>query len=229
MKKYSYLSHNWLVHKKDILYFKKYKKYLNGKVYDLGCGTAPYKEEIVSGGNTYIGADWSNTFHNSKNDIQVDLNKKFMIDDEVADSIMSLSVLEHLSEPQNMLNEAYRILKKDGYIILQVPFQWWIHEAPYDHFRYTPYGLKYMLGKAGFKEIKIEATGGLFTTITMKINYFLMKFTQIKVLGKIIRALLIPYLFVSQIIAPILDKLDRHWDLEAPGYYVVAKKVLKLN
>lgn len=59
-----------------------------------------------------------------------------------------------------------------GYIILYVPFQWWMNEIPHDYFRYTRYGLKYMLEKSGFKDITIEPMGGFFTMFILKINYF---------------------------------------------------------
>jgi hypothetical protein len=37
-----------------------------------------------------------------------------------------------------------------------VPFQWWIHEAPYDYFRYTQYELLYMFRKAGSQYVVVE-------------------------------------------------------------------------
>ena len=78
-----------------------------------------------------------------KADIVADLNKPLPIESEVADVVVSISVLEHLCEPMTMLSESFRILKPGGSILLQVPWQWWIHEAPYDFYRYSPYGLNY--------------------------------------------------------------------------------------
>jgi len=103
----------------------------------------------------YIGVDWAGSSHEALADIVADLNKPLPIESCVADIVVSLSVLEHLCEPQTMLNEAYRILKKGGVMIIHVPWQWWVHEAPHDYYRYTPYGLTYMLKKAGFDKINI--------------------------------------------------------------------------
>jgi SAM-dependent methyltransferase len=153
------------------------------------------------------------------------LNRKIKLDDSYADTIVSLSVMEHLYKPQNFLNEANRILKKGGYFILQVPWQWWVHEAPYDYFRYTPYGLKYMFEKAGFEILAIEPTGGFFTTWLLKVNYFSLRFIRgPKVLKILIKSMLIPLWTLNQTIAPILDKLDRNKELEAAGYIVFARK-----
>lgn len=82
-----------------------------------------------------------------------DLNKPLPIENECANTIVSISVLEHLSNPQLTLNESFRILKSGGFAFLQVPFQWMVHEAPFDFFRYTPYGLKLLLSNAGYENI----------------------------------------------------------------------------
>ena len=110
-------------------------------------------------------------------------------------------------------------------MILKVPLQWWIHEAPHDYFRYTPYGLKYMFEKAGFEEIEVEATAGFFTTWIVKMNYFSQRSIRgPKPLKILIKALLIPFWAVGQFLAPYLDKLDRNWPAETSGYFVLARK-----
>jgi len=168
-------AHNWLVYKLNNKYLLKYSYCYKGTIYDLGCGEQPYKEYLLQLAKQYIGVDWSDTLHDLSADIIADLNKVLPIESNVADTVISLSVMEHLCEPQSMLNEAYRILKEGGYIVLQVPFQWMVHEAPYDYFRFTPYGLKYLFEKAGFQEIQVEAGNGFFSMITLKINYFSLR------------------------------------------------------
>jgi SAM-dependent methyltransferase len=217
--------HNWLIYVINDKCLEKYSKYLKGHLVDLGCGEAPYKKYFSQFIDKYTGVDWSNTFHNSAADIVSDLNVQIKIDDEVADSIISISVMEHLFEPQIFLNEAYRVLKRDGYMVLQVPWQWRVHESPHDYFRYTPYALKYMFAKAGFEDIEIESQGGFFTTVLIKANYFLRRFVKgPKIIRRIITVLLIPLWTIFQFLAPILDRLDRHPTLEASGYFVLAKK-----
>lgn len=226
MHKVSYITNNWLalsINNKTTKYYCE--KLIRGKVYDLGCGERPYEEDILKVADKYIGVDWTGTLHNLKADIVSDLNKPLPIDSEIADTVTSFQVMEHLCEPQTMLNEAYRILKKDGYIVLTVPFQWWVHEAPYDYFRYTPYGLKYMFEKAGFTDIQVTPSTGFFTMWILKMNYFSARFIRgPRPLRWIIKAILVPFWTIGQVLAPYLDKIDRNWAAEAQGYVVLARK-----
>src|SRR5690606_3589331 len=108
-------------------------------------------------------------------------------------------------------------------IVLQVPWQWWVHEAPYDFFRYTPHGLLHLLKKAGFVNITVEAQSGFFTTIVLKLNYFTGRFIRgPRPIRLIIKGLLAPFWYLGQKLAPLLDKLDRNWELETTGYWVTA-------
>lgn len=136
MHRYSFVDFNWLILKiNNKMAQILCNSFIVGTVYDLGCGERPYEEDILKVADKYIGVDWGETFHILKADIVSDLNNPLPIDSEVGDTVTSFQVIEHLCEPQIMLNEAYRILKKNGTIVLTVPFQWWVHEVPYDYFR----------------------------------------------------------------------------------------------
>ncbi|MDD5429596.1 MAG: class I SAM-dependent methyltransferase [Candidatus Omnitrophica bacterium] len=112
---------NWLVYDTIDKFLEKYSKYFKGHLYDLGCGEAHYKEYFLQFADSYTGVDWEKSLHDSKADIISDFNIRIAIDNEVADTIVSISVLEHLYKPQVFLNESYRILKQGGAIMLQVP------------------------------------------------------------------------------------------------------------
>ena len=216
---------NWFLYNISDRFLRKYSHLYKGVMYDLGCGERPYEDFFLKYVDKNAGVDWSGTMHNLKADVVADLNKPLPIENEVADTIISLSVMEHLCEPQTMLNEARRILKPGGAMILQVPWQWHVHEAPYDFYRYTPYGLRYMFAKAGFVDIVVEPAAGFFTTWILKFNYFTSRFVRgPQILRVLIKTALLPIWYLGQLLAPYYDKLDRHRELEAPGYYVVSKK-----
>lgn len=222
-------AHNWLIYDIGDRWLEKYSVLYRGTVYDLGCGEAPYKDWFMQFVEQYIGVDWTDSLHNIKADIVVDLNAPLPIDDAVADTVLSFSVMEHLSEPQLMLNEAHRILKPDGSLIMQAPWQWRIHEAPYDFFRYTPYGLRLLLERAGFTEINVQPQAGFFSMMTLKMNYFTRRLVRgPKLFRYPILGVLSIFWYLGQKLAPLLDKLDRNWALETTGYFVTAKKAVDL-
>ena len=208
MHKVNYWSHNWLAIKINNKTIADNLFRFKGVVYDLGCGTRPYEQDILAVSDQYIGVDWGSALHTLQ-----------------ADTVTSFQVLEHLHSPQNMLDEAYRILKDDGQIMLTVPFQWWVHEAPYDYFRYTPFGLKFLFEKAGFEDIEVIANSGFFTMWTLKMNYFSVRLIRgPRLLRRILKIIFTFIWFISQKLASTLDKLDKDWALESAGYTVLARK-----
>lgn len=218
------LTHNWLI--KNIINnkIKERLPYLYGRIIDLGCGTRPFEKDILKHANEYIGVDWGNTYHNLNAEIISDLNKPLPIPSSSFDHVVSFEVLEHLQEPLTMLSEAFRILKPGGSITLSVPFMWWVHEAPWDYFRYTKFGIYYIFQKAGFKDIEIHPTTGFWSMWLLKINYQTNKLVRgPKYIRKIIKLTLIPFWFINQTIAPFLDKIWQE-ENETAGYFVTASK-----
>lgn len=218
--------YNWLIYDIGDKFLLRHTDKYRGVLYDLGCGESPYREFFLEHCSEYIGVDWTQSVHEHSAHVIADLNEKLPIESDAADTVVSLSVLEHLAEPQTLVNEAYRILKPGGQLVIQVPWQWWIHEAPYDYFRYTPYGLNYMLSKAGFKEINIEPQSGFFSMWLLKFNYFSRKLIRgPRLLRALIHIPLVPIWWLGQVLAPYLDRLDRNWMNEATGYFVTARRI----
>ncbi len=59
--------------------------------------------------------------------------------------------LEHLPEPGLALAEIARTLEPGGRLLIAAPHEWEVHQAPHDYFRYTRYGLQYLLERAGVR------------------------------------------------------------------------------
>ena len=76
---------------------------------------APYRAFFEQYVDRYIGIDWSESLHEIHADIIAKLNAPLPMASEFADTVVSISVLEHLCEPQIMLGEACRILKPGGF------------------------------------------------------------------------------------------------------------------
>lgn len=198
----------------------------SGVVLDIGCGERPFEVDLRRHADAYFGLDWSNTLHNLKADVVADANQPLPIRSEAVDQVVSFEVLEHLAEPDVMLAEACRVLKPGGGLALSMPFQWWLHEAPWDYQRFTRYGLEYHLRKAGFDAIDIQPRGGFWTMWLLKLNYQLNRLPRGPGwIRKPVRAALIPIFWINQIVAPWLDRM---WpdERETAGYFVIATKAL---
>jgi len=142
-------------------YDKSLKQHAKGKLLDLGCGKVPlyhaYREYITD--NTCI--DWMNTAHgNQYLDFECDLAKALPFEDGEFDTIILSDVLEHIPNPEHLWKEMSRILSVGGKIILNVPFYYWLHEQPYDYYRYTEFALRRFVENSGLRLIQLEPIGG---------------------------------------------------------------------
>ena len=214
---------SWLVTESVAIAYNQYaSNYVRGDLLDLGCGLCPfygfYRERVSS----VFCVDWPSSYHNSPyTDLECDISKQIPLEDSSFDVVLLSDVLEHIPTPDNLLNEIHRILRKDGCLILNVPFLYWIHEAPYDFFRYTEYGLKFLIENADFHLEIIQPVGGLLETwgdLTIKITSNIPAF----------RYLIPKFLFHLITIFKDLDflqkkmtQLNRAFPL---GYLVVARK-----
>lgn len=107
-----------------------------GHLADFGCGKVPlygFYRELVS---EVTCIDWPSSFHESGHiDIFADLNQPTSIADNSFNTILTSSVMEHIWKHDVFWDEMVRTLRPGGKIILNVPFLYWIHEAPHDYFR----------------------------------------------------------------------------------------------
>jgi hypothetical protein len=93
-----------------------------------------------------------------------------------------------------------------------------VHEEPHDYFRYTQYGLEYMLNKCGFTDILVEENTGFWQMWILKFNYHSARYAC-----GIFKYLWIPIWWFGQAISPLLDSVDIHSG-ETGSYTVIAKK-----
>jgi len=206
---------------------KHYQKYLqeyaSGELVDLGCGLAPLYEACKDYVSSHICIDWPNTVHHQNYiDIYADLCRGLPLRSEIFNTILISDVLEHIANPENLWCEFNRILVKEGLVIANVPFFYWIHEAPYDFYRYTQYSLANFAENSGFKVLLIEATGG---TPEIVGDFFAKHLQFIPLVGKHL-AIMLQY-FVWVFIHTNLGKyLSDRTKVSFPfGFFMIAKKV----
>lgn len=85
--------------------------------------------------------------------------------DSSFDMVLLAEVLEHLSEPEIVLEEIARVVKPGGQLVITVPFLYGVHADPDDYQRWTPSALQFRLKKVGFEVVELQAMGGLVSVI----------------------------------------------------------------
>jgi len=134
---------------------------------------------------------------------------------------INIVTLEHVREPARALAEIGRSLEPGGRLLVAAPHEWEVHQAPHDYFRYTRYGLQYLLDQAGFEVIEMHACGGYFRLLARRLLNGLQFFTGgIRWLGFLPAAIL---LVPPALILPFLDALDRERNFTA-AYICTARK-----
>jgi SAM-dependent methyltransferase len=134
------------------------------RVLDAGAGEAPYRELFAH--CDYKTTDWTQSVHPGaqRADVVASLDE-LPLPDASFDVVVCTQVLEHVDDPPAVVGELHRVLRLDGRLWMTVPLTWPLHEEPFDFFRYTPYSLEAMLGRAGFIDIDVAPRNGYFTTV----------------------------------------------------------------
>src|SRR4029077_560045 len=102
-----------------------------------------------------------NTEHKNRHlDRELDLTNNLPFRDDEFDTIILSDVLEHIPVPEHLWKEMARILSKNGKIIMNVPVFYWLHEEPYDYYRYTEFALRRFVEISGMRLIQLTSIGG---------------------------------------------------------------------
>ena len=198
--------------------------YSRGNLLDLGCGNKPYAEWYVPKSTTQVGCD---VIQSDKNRVDVIcLADDLAFENDRFDTILCTQVLEHVYNQRKVVEESYRTLKKDGHLILTVPFCWELHEEPYDFFRVSKHGLQKMFEDAGFTVLYIKANGGKWATSTqMMLNTIYSSFKY-----RTFRSRFVKFFFLNFGITALINRIaiwmDKRYfdDVWTLNYIVVAQK-----
>ena len=144
-------------------YEKHIPTYAKGSLLDLGCGKVPLYQVYKDHVDDVTCVDWENTLHkNEYLDHVADLNQPIPLDDNSFDTIILSDVLEHIREPEKLWQEMNRVLRTGGTALINVPFYYWLHEKPFDYYRYTQFALQNFAEKNNFEILHLQPYGGAF-------------------------------------------------------------------
>lgn len=142
------------------------------------------------------------------------------------DAALHIVTIEHLREPGRALQEIARALAPGGSLLIAAPHEWEVHQAPHDYFRYTRYGLAYLLETSGFEVTEMRAAGGYFRLLARRLLNGLQFFTGgLRWLWFIPAAMIV---VPPALVLPFLDFLDRDRNFTV-GYICTARKRKETN
>jgi SAM-dependent methyltransferase len=181
---------------------KRFAPVLKGKLLDFGCGRKPYERLFAV--DEYIGIDIEKSGHEhtrSKVDVFYD-GKHIPFPDSIFDSLFCSEVLEHIFNPDEILQEINRVLKVGARALITVPFTWNEHEIPYDYARYTSFGITHLLERNGFRVVELHKSGN-FARVNFQL-WALYFFELFRPLNKVGFALSLIFIMPINLIGSIL-------------------------
>jgi SAM-dependent methyltransferase len=177
------------------------------RVLDAGAGEGQYARHFAK--QRYCGVDLAvgdKTWDYGKLDAVADLTALPFAAGTFAAAVHIVTI-EHLREPGRALEEMARTLAPGGLLLVAAPHEWEVHQAPHDYFRYTRYGLAYLLERAGFEVREMRPAGGYFRLLARRLLNGLQFFT-----GGARWLLFLPaaiLLAPPALVLPFFDFLDR--------------------
>lgn len=163
---------SWLVLRKRREIFQEWISKLPAVglgVLDIGGRLQPYRSLLGERVTRYISVDLRAT-------PLVDIlasGESLPLRNDSFDLVICTQVLQYVVEPQQLLSEAHRVLRPNGYLFLSVPSAQ-LRDSEHECWRFLPYGLRQMLSE--FREVEIVPEGGsvagFFRTVNACLNVF---------------------------------------------------------
>jgi len=120
---------------------------INEPIYDFGSLQTPKQVGFADlrpyfKDKKYVGADIRK---GPGVDVILDLHNINLSADSVGTALI-MDALEHVEFVRKAISEVYRVLKKDGILIMSSVMNFGIHDFPSDYWRFTPAGFESLLG-----------------------------------------------------------------------------------
>jgi len=190
----------------------------DARVLDAGAGEGRFQSSFArqryTGVDLGIGdTDWNYAGLDAVADLQA-----LPFRNDVFAGTLNIVTLEHVREPLLVLRELYRCLQPGGRILLVVPHEWEEHQQPHDYFRYTRYGMAYLLTQAGFHQIETVPVGGYFRLLARRLLNGIQFFPGLLMIPAAL--LLAP----PALVLPLLDRWDQKKNFTL-GFVCTAQKL----
>jgi SAM-dependent methyltransferase len=173
--KWSVWRYHWLINHRVVRALERVRSHAHGVLLDVGCGSMPFAYLFRGYATRYLGSDLPSSRYvgGARPDVFCPA-EVLPIRSGSIDTVLGLSMMDHVAEPLRMLAEVRRVLRPGGVLLLEFPQMVPWHDEPYDYFRYTRSGIEWLLARAGFETLDVLPVGGLMcrvgTTLTEGLN-----------------------------------------------------------
>jgi SAM-dependent methyltransferase len=141
----------------------------SGAVLDLGAGTKPYAPLYEDYFARCVSVDVPHSPHDTSGVDVMSPADALPFPDASFDCVICTEVLEHCPDPRAVMTEVARVLRPGGRAFITTPFLLPLHEMPYDFYRYTPSGLRYLSKEAGLVVRRLVPRGS-YVSVFLGLN-----------------------------------------------------------
>lgn len=218
----------WLIRNDKHRFLLETGQTLSGRILDIGCSDKSSRS-YLNGDVDYIGVDYytADTLYHSLPDVYG--NAEYLpFADGSMNTVLLLDVLEHVQHPELCMDEIYRVLCRDGSLVLNLPFIYPLHDVPHDYQRWTIFGIRSLLLDKGFSIQSEHSCGKALVTACLMVNLALsntmLNFLKRRHPGSLL-ILLMPILVPAINLTGFLSKLLFPKDEFMPyRYHLIAMK-----
>lgn len=204
-----------------------YSDYFKGKLLDVGCGEKPYSLIYNNYVESSIGVDVETCVHEQRYVDVFASADDLPFEDSTFDTVLCTNVLEHVANMEAAFQEISRVHKSGGTLIISVPFLYPTHEAPYDYYRFTGYGLEYLLDKYNYEILECKTWGGPGLFFATYFSMIFGKLIHVKLLNSLCCEMqkIFYYIYKKMMWKRLINK-DEHSisKIISLGNFVIAKK-----
>lgn len=167
---WSVWQYNWLANAALVRAIERTVPHARGELLDMGCGRKPFARLFAGRVSRYWGTDLSVSPYLDGARLDAFARAEAQpFRDGTFDTVVGFSMLTYLPEPLRMLEEAHRVLRPGGVLVLEFTQMVPLHDEPHDYFRFTRYGADWLLRQAGFEPMDVIPVGGIWARLGLSL------------------------------------------------------------
>lgn len=163
--RWSFWRYNWLVHHKVIRALDRVRPQMRGTLVDVGCGRMPARTWLAGAFDRYLGVDLPDSIFLGDEPVTFYARgERLPLRDASVDTVLGLSLLKYVPNPDRILVEAHRVLRPGGSAVFEftdvAP-----RDYPDDFHRFTRLEALDMLRRADLEPVEVVPIGGRWSRV----------------------------------------------------------------